>query len=80
MNCQHVINHYCLTYQHVLTQEANVDSAVSKLRSEGLNVDGVVCHVGKKEDREKMIKETVAKYGGLDILVSNAAVNPYFGE
>merc|ERR1719328_238552 len=59
-------------------KEANVDSAVSKLRSEGLNVDGVVCHVGKKEDREKMIKETVAKYGGLDILVSNAAVNPYF--
>ena len=80
MKCQLVINYYCLTYHYVLTQEANVDSAVSKLRSEGLNVDGVVCHVGKKEDREKMIKETVAKYGGLDILVSNAAVNPYFGK
>ena len=57
-----------------------MDSAVSKLRSEGLHVDGVVCHVGKKDDRDKMIKETVAKYGGLDILVSNAAVNPYFGQ
>merc|ERR1719419_2246773 len=52
----------------------------SKLSSEGLkNVQGTVCHVGKKEDRDKLLKETVARFGGLDILVSNAAVNPYFG-
>jgi len=60
-------------------KEANVEAAVSKLSSEGLNVQGTVCHVGKKEDREKLLKETVARFGGLDILVSNAAVNPYFG-
>jgi len=59
---------------------ANVDAAVSKLTSEGHSVSGVVCHVGKKEDRDNLIQETVAKYGGLDILVSNAAVNPYFGS
>ena len=56
-----------------------MDAAVSKLTSEGHSVSGVVCHVGKKEDRDNLIQETVAKYGGLDILVSNAAVNPYFG-
>jgi len=61
-------------------KEANVEAAVSKLSSEGLkNVQGTVCHVGKKEDRDKLLKETVARFGGLDILVSNAAVNPYFG-
>ena len=52
---------------------------MSKLQSEGLNVDGVVCHVGKKEDRDKLLSETVARFGGLDVLVSNAAVNPFFG-
>ena len=64
----------------ILLQVANVDAAVSKLTSEGHSVSGVVCHVGKKEDRNNLIQETVAKYGGLDILVSNAAVNPYFGK
>merc|ERR1712117_129812 len=49
-------------------KEANVSAAVSKLQSEGLNVDGVVCHVGKKEDRDKLLSETVARFGGLDVL------------
>ena len=53
-----------------------MDAAVSKLTSEGHSVSGVVCHVGKKDDRDNLIQEIVAKYGGLDILVSNAAVNP----
>jgi len=57
----------------------NVTAAVEKLQSKGLSVDGTVCHVGKKEDRSNLFKQTVDKFGGLDILVSNAAVNPYFG-
>lgn len=56
-----------------------MDAAVSKLLADGLNVSGVVCHVGKREDRDNLIQETVNKFGGLDILVSNAAVNPNFG-
>merc|ERR1712179_216047 len=58
---------------------ANVTSAVEKLKAEGLSVGGTVCHVGKKEDRDNLFKQTVNMFGGLDILVSNAAVNPYFG-
>jgi len=60
-------------------KEANVTSAVEKLKSEGLSVSGTVCHVGKESDRENLFKQTVDTFGGLDILVSNAAVNPYFG-
>lgn len=52
---------------------------MTKLQSEGLSVEGVVCHVGKQEDRAALLEKTVDKFGGLDILVSNAAVNPYFG-
>ncbi|CAG9761817.1 unnamed protein product [Ceutorhynchus assimilis] len=59
-------------------KEKNVAEATKKLTSEGLNVSGLVCHVGKKEDRQKLFEEA-KKLGGLDILVSNAAVNPEVG-
>jgi len=58
---------------------ANVEKAVEQLKSEGLDVDGMVCHVGKASDRTALLESTVKRWGGLDILVSNAAVNPYFG-
>lgn len=54
-------------------KQKNVDAAVEKLKSEGLNnVSGIVCHVSKAEDRQKLFD--LAK--NLDILVSNAAANP----
>ncbi|KAH9515668.1 Dehydrogenase reductase SDR member 4 [Bulinus truncatus] len=60
-------------------KQPNVDKAVKQLKSENLNVEGVVCHVSKKEDRLKLLKETTEKFGGVDILVSNAAVSTHFG-
>lgn len=60
-------------------REENVNNAVQLLSKEGLQVSGVVCHVGKQQDRQKLLDETKAKFGGLDILVSNAAVNPSVG-
>ncbi|OXU18815.1 hypothetical protein TSAR_002136 [Trichomalopsis sarcophagae] len=61
-------------------REANVNSALAQLKAEGLEVSGVICHVGKEEDRHKLLNETISKYGGLDILVPNAAVNPAIGS
>ena len=43
------------------------------------NVHGISCHVGKHEDREKLIEETLRQFGAIDILVSNAGTNPHFG-
>ncbi|XP_068967461.1 dehydrogenase/reductase SDR family member 4 [Bombus flavifrons] len=57
-------------------KESNVKKAVEQLKSEGLNVCGTVCHVGKSEDRNNLLKNTEQEFGGLDILVSNAATNP----
>ncbi len=42
-------------------------------------VEGLACHVGKSEDRERLIEETVKQLGGIDILVSNAGTNPAMG-
>ncbi|XP_053402169.1 dehydrogenase/reductase SDR family member 4-like [Mercenaria mercenaria] len=60
-------------------KQQNVDKAVKTLKGRGLNVSGIVCHVAKKEHRQKMIEQTVSEFGGIDLLVSNAAVNPIFG-
>ncbi|XP_012541657.1 dehydrogenase/reductase SDR family member 4 [Monomorium pharaonis] len=60
-------------------KEANVKKAVEALKSEGLQVAGTVCHVGKAEDRKNLFEKTKTDFGGLDILVSNAAVNPMAG-
>lgn len=61
-------------------RQANVDRAVALLQSQNIQVTGTTCNVGIGEDREKLIEVTLQKYGGIDILVSNAAVNPYFGN
>jgi NAD(P)-dependent dehydrogenase (short-subunit alcohol dehydrogenase family) len=36
-------------------------------------------HTGKPEDAERVIGATLSKLGGLDVLVNNAATNPYAG-
>jgi len=36
-------------------------------------------HIGRGEDAERVIDATIEKLGGLDILVNNAATNPYAG-
>ncbi len=63
-------------------KEKNVQKALESLRSSGVasdQVQGVVCHVGSDTDRAKLIDATVSNFGGIDILVSNAATNPHMG-
>lgn len=67
-------------HQNNYSKQANVDATVQELRSEGLEVSGVACHVGSDEQRRALIAAAVAKYGPrIDALVSNAAVNPTAG-
>uniref|UniRef100_A0A8C5KA75 Dehydrogenase/reductase SDR family member 4 n=1 Tax=Jaculus jaculus TaxID=51337 RepID=A0A8C5KA75_JACJA len=61
-------------------KQQNVDRAVATLKGEGLSVTGTVCHVGKAEDRERLVTMAVNLHGGIDFLVSNAAANPFFGN
>ncbi|XP_057247304.1 tropinone reductase-like 3 isoform X2 [Beta vulgaris subsp. vulgaris] len=57
-------------------KQKNVDDAVEKLKSKGINVLGVVCHVSNEEQRKNLIEQTIQEYGKIDVIVSNAAVNP----
>lgn len=58
-------------------KQSNVDEAVKSLKDQGIvDVIGLTCHVAKESDRKKLFAETIRKFGGIDILISNAAVNP----
>ncbi|MEL6865575.1 MAG: glucose 1-dehydrogenase [Bacteroidota bacterium] len=59
-------------------QEA-VDEVVARFKADGLKAIGIACHVGKADQRSQLIERTVEQAGGIDILVNNAAINPYFG-
>lgn len=39
----------------------------------------VQCNIGSKEELQNLVDESKAHFGQVDILVCNAAVNPYFG-
>lgn len=59
-------------------QEA-VDAVAESFKADGLEATGIACHVGKKEQLENLVAKTVELYGGIDILVNNAAINPTYG-
>lgn len=55
------------------------EEVVSAIKAEGLEATAIPCHIGKRSDVENLIAETKKQYGKIDILVCNAAVNPYYG-
>ena len=55
------------------------EEVAARIRSEGGEAAAIACHIGKREDVEHLVSETKNKYGQIDILVCNAAVNPYYG-
>lgn len=58
---------------------SNVNDTVLELKNEGFDVAGIACHVGDRQQLEKLVNFTIETYGRLDILCSNAAVNPASG-
>lgn len=45
----------------------------------GPNAAAVAAHTGKEADCVRLVEETVKRFGKVDVLVNNAAANPYFG-
>jgi NAD(P)-dependent dehydrogenase (short-subunit alcohol dehydrogenase family) len=39
----------------------------------------IAAHAGRPEDLERLVKTVMDQFGHIDILVNNAATNPYFG-
>jgi len=60
-------------------KEETVAAALAELGSVKEKIHGVVAHVGKSEDVDKLITEAEKKFGPVNVLVNNAGTNPYFG-
>jgi len=60
-------------------KQETLDIVADALKSEGLEVAPIACHVGDDAQIEQLVQKTVDLYGGVDILINNAATNPVFG-
>lgn len=61
------------------SQEA-VDAVAASIREQGGEATGIACHVGHEDQLNDLVSRTVEIYGGVNILVNNAAINPFFGK
>jgi NAD(P)-dependent dehydrogenase (short-subunit alcohol dehydrogenase family) len=55
------------------------DAARRELEAEGLQVLAQPCNVSRKEELQALVDATRARWGSVDIVVANAASNPYYG-
>lgn len=55
-----------------------VDQVAAAFKNDGLEATGIACHVGDEAQLQNLVDKTVELYGGVDILVNNAATNPVF--
>jgi NAD(P)-dependent dehydrogenase (short-subunit alcohol dehydrogenase family) len=55
------------------------EAARKDLEAEGLEVLARPCNVSRKDELQALVDATRAKWGSVDIVVANAASNPYYG-
>ncbi|HET9447890.1 MAG TPA: SDR family NAD(P)-dependent oxidoreductase, partial [Steroidobacteraceae bacterium] len=55
------------------------EEVVEAIRSKGGEAFAHACNIGRKEDLQSLVNAAIQKWGGVDTLVCNAAVNPYYG-
>lgn len=58
--------------------QESVDAVAEELNNHGFSAKGIACHVGKEDQLNNLVKQTINEFGGVDILVNNAATNPTF--
>lgn len=56
-----------------------VDAVAAELNAAGFEAIGIACHIGDDEQRKNLVEKTIAAFGRIDILVNNAAINPFYG-
>ncbi len=59
-------------------QEA-LDEVIAKFAKENIDATAIAAKVGDATSMQQLVEKSIAKYGGVDILVNNAAANPSFG-
>lgn len=60
-------------------KQSAVDAVAEEFKAAGLDAIGIQCHIGDSEQRQSLIAKSIEHYGRIDVLVNNAAINPYYG-
>ncbi len=55
------------------------EAAAAAIRDKGGEAAVIPCNVSRKAEVEALVEGTRQRFGAIDILVCNAAVNPYYG-
>jgi dehydrogenase/reductase SDR family protein 4 len=55
------------------------EQARQELQKSGFEVLAQACNVSRKEELQALVDAATAKWGGIDIVVANAASNPHYG-
>jgi len=67
---------------HVIVSSRRIDGCndvVDAIKTAGGSAESIACHTGRPEDIEAAFSRIRERHGTLDILVNNAATNPYYG-
>jgi NAD(P)-dependent dehydrogenase (short-subunit alcohol dehydrogenase family) len=64
----------------VSSRKAEACEAVAHdIRQHGGEASVIACNIARKGEVEALVEETLRRYGRIDILVCNAAINPVYG-
>ncbi|WP_396586216.1 SDR family oxidoreductase [Bermanella sp. R86510] len=68
---------------HVIVSSRKIDGCqvvVDQIKANGYSAEAIPCHIGDLEQISSLFNSIKETHGKLDILINNAAANPYFGH
>lgn len=68
---------------HVIVSSRKIDGCqvvVDQIKANGHSAEAIPCHIGDLEQVAALFGQIKETHGKLDILINNAAANPYFGH
>lgn len=57
----------------------NLEAAVEEAKLQGLHIDSLKCNTSDANSITEVVDYTIQQFSTIDILVNNAAANPYYG-
>jgi len=60
-------------------KQADLDNVAERIRNRGGNALAIAAHSRDMSAIRAVVEKTSATYGGIDVVVNNAATNPHFG-
>jgi len=56
------------------------DEVAAAINAAGGEAIAIPCHIGHKDQLQNLVDQTIAKWGRIDVMVCNAAANPFYGS